>query len=137
MKHIVYDNLSLLDIVMATVFKSPQQRLCERYASANPEHHEIQIRRWDVWEVFDCCPYRVEIWNKTKYNGRYVHTNGDIEFGVGLTIADAFSDLLRNIVAYERISEKTVFRNNFRVLLKRIRKWEDDEREQEIPNNGE
>ena len=133
----VHDNLSLLDKLMATVFKSPQQRLCERYARANPEHHEIQIRRWDGWEVHDGCPYHAEIWNKTKYNGKYVHTTGDIEFGIGLTIADAFSDLIRNIVAYERISEKTVFRNNFRVLLKRIRKWEDDEREKEIPNNGE
>lgn len=137
MKHIVYENLSLLDIVMATVFKSPQQRLCELYASANPEHHEIYLRRWDGWVVHDGCPYKAEIWNMTKYNGKYVHAKGDIEFGVGLTIADAFSDLLRNIVAYERISEKTVFRNNFRVLLKRIRKWEDDERGKEIPNNGE
>ena len=60
-----------------------------------------------------------------------------IVFGVGLLIADAFSDLLRNIVAYERISEKTVFRNNFRVLLKRIKKWEDNELEGEKPNEGE
>lgn len=137
MKHINYDNLSLLDKLMATVFKSPQQRLCERYAHANPEHHEISIRRYDGWEIHDGCPYHAEIWNLTKYNGKHVHTTGDIVFGVGLSIADAFSDLLRNIVAYERISEKTVFRNNFRVLLKRIRKWEDDEREKEIPNNVE
>lgn len=137
MKHIVYYNLSLLDILMATIFKSPQQEICERYARANPERHEIQIRRWDGWELLDGCPYRAEIWNMTKYNGSHMHTYGDIVFGVGLTIADAFSDLLRNIVAYERISEKTIYRNNFRILLKRIREWEDDERKEEKVNDGE
>ena len=123
------DGLSLADKIKATFFKSPQQELCERYARATPELYEIHLRRWDGWLIDDGIQYIAEAYNRKKYPDFYCSKNGtDLAHGKGVSISDAFSDLLRHIVEYEDFSSKTIYIHNFRLLRERILQWENENR---------
>jgi len=126
---ILSDGLSPSDKIEAMFFKSPQQELCERYARATPELYEIHLRRWDGWISYDGTQYRAEAFNRKKYPDLYCSQNGvDIGHGAGVSISDAFSDLLRKIIEYEDFSSKTIFLHNFKLLHDRIYEWEHNKR---------
>ena len=126
---ILSDGLSLADKIEATFFKSPQQILCERYAAATPELYEIHLRKWDGWLTDDGTLYRAEAFNRKKYPDYYCSQNGvDIGHGAGISISDAFSDLLRKIIEYEDFSSKTIYLHNFKLLRYRINDWDNDKR---------
>ena len=93
---------------------------------ANPNEIEIQLHRHDCL-LLNGSNYRVEIWNKTKYNGQYSHSASDCCFGYGISISDAFSDLLGKIVEYEGKSWKTIYRRHVGLLIERIISWENEQ----------
>lgn len=114
--------LSLWDKICTKFFKSKQQRLCERYAKLSPGKFELIIRRESLWWSFCGYEYSVEAWNKTKYAG-HCHKSDDLKFGCGISVSDAFSDLARKILAYEKL-ENNDGTLGFRSLIERMDLWQ-------------
>lgn len=90
-------------------FKCHSQRLVEKYCKlckANLKiDYEVNPRSEDMWRsgVFpNCSPYQIEIYNLTKYKGKRWHCRDDIRFGEGETLREAWDDLFKNILEFER-----------------------------------
>ena len=112
-------SLSVLDHMIHKYFKSSQQELCERYCSAYPSKTVLELRKERIWEALRGMEYKVEIWNLGKYDGRHVLHNGDdVSHANGVSISDAYSQLLRNIMRKEGC-------RYVRDLQHKIWSWED------------